>query len=162
MNLRERRIVGISIFVLWLILLLAPVIPTQSGQYNSNYYNTCTNPPPNYTCGVPDPEGVGFLYHNGTSVSPDDCSIPNAICVKWTTYVSPMVILFARTGLLFPAGFEYTVNPQPCDAPLCGLVIIGYLVVGFVDFILVVIPLWILIRKIRNPTVKNSPATTPP
>lgn len=134
MNLRQRKIVGISLFLVWVFAILAPVIQTSSGQYNANYGNICKNNPPGYTCTSPSP-GIVTVYYNGILVSQSDCNVPNAICLHTVTYFSLL------------RGYEYTVNPEPCSGSgLCAMNTVGNVIALSIDFILIVIALWAVLR----------------
>jgi hypothetical protein len=120
---------------------------------NSNFDNLCNAYPANDCFPAPGSHGAVDVVstNNGSSgayVNDLDCSVPNAICIKSITYSSVV-------GLAQIVGFQYTVNPVPCMGDLCGLgalvLPIVYAIVGFLDIILIVIPLWFVIRKTRNP-----------
>lgn len=94
----ERRIVAISAYIVWLILLFVPFIPVANGQLNTNYGNTCENNPQGYTRNVVQAtyHPVFVYYANGTYV-------PRSDCVKWTTYGS---VVAAATQRLNYLGYE--------------------------------------------------------
>lgn len=142
----ERRKKYLFIYLIWLFLLLVPVFPIASGQYDSNYANTCQNGnPPNTTCEM-QMHGESQVYVKGTYVSMDDCNIPNAICARWTNYASAVTAL-----LPIPiAGFLYTANSEPCYGLFCGLAVFGEMIMAVIDFGLVIIPLIFLLHKTQQ------------
>jgi hypothetical protein len=155
MDLRQSRLVYISIYLVWLFLLLAPLFPVASGQTNVNYNSLCNNYPDGqcqFCC-----HGLYILYSNpngtgiGRIIYPSECNVPNSVCEKWTTYGSVV-------SAVFPAGYQYTVGPYYVAGLFTGL---GLGIVQFFTLLLIVIPLVVLIWILRRkPTVSSAPNTT--